>query len=67
MKVRGHRSSLALLGCVRDALVQRCEAGEEDVALVLLCLPKFAVGSVEPIEHTEDPKTLVEPETRKHV
>lgn len=67
LKVRGHKSSLALLGRVGDALVQRGEAGEQGVALILLGLPEFGVGAVEPIQHTEDPETLVEPGTRKNV
>lgn len=64
-EVKGRRSSLALLGRVGDALVQRGEAGEQRVALVLLGLPEFGVGAVEPIQHAEDPKTLVEPGTTK--
>ncbi len=37
------------------------------MALILLGLPEFGVGAVEPIQHTEDPETLVEPGTRKDV
>lgn len=59
------RSSLALLGCVRDALVQRSEAGEQRVPLVLLGLPEFGVGAVEPVQHAENPETLVEPGRRR--
>lgn len=32
------------------------------MAFVLLGLPEFGVGAVEPIQHTKDPETLVEPE-----
>lgn len=61
-EVRGRESSLALLVCVGDALVERCETREQDVAFVLLGLPEFGVGAVEAIQNTEDPVTLVEPE-----
>ena len=60
-------SSLALLGRVGDALGQRGEAGEQGVALVLFGLPEFGVGAVEPIQHAEDPETLVEPGNRENV
>lgn len=56
------RSSLALLLCVRDALVQRGEAGEQGVALVLLGLTELAVCAVEPVQDAENAKTLIEPE-----
>lgn len=65
--MRGYRSSKALLGCVGDAFVQRCEAGEQGVALVLLGLPEFGVGAVEPIQHAKHPETLVEPGNTKDV
>ena len=32
------------------------------MAFILLGAPEFGVGAVEPIQHTEDPETLVEPE-----
>jgi hypothetical protein len=54
--------SLELLGSVWDALGQRGEAGEQGVALVLLGLPELAVGAVESVQHTQNPKVLVEPE-----
>lgn len=63
-KAGGYRSLKALLGRVGDAFIQRGEAGEQGVALVLLGLPEFRVGAVEPIKHAKNPETLVEPETR---
>lgn len=53
---------MALLGRVGYALVHWGETGEQRVAFVLLGLPEFSVGAVEPIQHSEDPETLVEPE-----
>lgn len=61
-EVRGRASSLALLGCVRDALGERCETSEQDVAFILLGLPEFGVSAVEPVQNAKDPVTLVEPE-----
>lgn len=66
LKGRGHRTSKALLGCVRDAFIQRGEAGEQGVPLVLLGLPKFSVCAVEPVQNTKHPETLVEPVNGKH-
>lgn len=65
MEVSG---SLELLGFVGDALTQRGEAGEQGVSLVLLALPELAVGAMEPVQHAQDPETLVEPEegTQEH-
>lgn len=63
----GLKSLKALFGCVWDAFVQRGEAGEQDVALVLLGLPEFCVGAVEPIQYSKHSETLVKPETRKDV
>lgn len=63
-KIRPLQSSLALLLCVRDALVQRGEAGEQAVALVLLGLTELAVCAVEPVQDAENAKTLIEPENR---
>ena len=47
---------------VGDALSQRGEVGEQAVALVLFGLPELSVGAVEPVQHAQDPETLVEPE-----
>lgn len=58
----GRAPSLALLGRVGDALVERREISEQDVPFVLLGLPELGVGAVEPIENAEDAETLVEPE-----
>lgn len=63
-KIRPLQSSLALLLCVRDALVQRGEAGEQSVALVLFGLTELAVCAVEPVQDAENAKTLIEPENR---
>ena len=61
------KSSLALLGCVGDALVQRSQVGEQGVAFILFGLPEFGVGTVEPVQHAQHAKTLVEPETRRNM
>lgn len=37
------------------------------MALVLLGLPEFGVGAVEPIQHAKHPETLVEPGNTKDV
>lgn len=60
----GQRSE-SLLWCIRDAFVQRREAGQQHVALVLFALPEFVVCAMEPIQHAEHTITLVEPGSRK--
>lgn len=35
------------------------------MALVLLGLPEFSVSAMEPVQHTKDPETLVEPGVRR--
>lgn len=59
------RSSEGLLGRVGDALVQRGEARQQRVPLVLFALPELVVCAVEAVQHAEHPVTLVEPGARK--
>lgn len=61
------RSSERLLRCVGDAFIQRGEARQQRVALVLFALPEFVVCAVETVQHAEHTVTLVEPGTRKRL
>lgn len=63
----GQRSSIRLLGRVGDAFIQRGEAHQQRVALVLFALPELVVCAVEAVQHAEHAVTLVEPGTRKRL
>lgn len=61
------RSSERLLRRVGDAFIQRGEARQQRVALVLFALPEFVVCAVETVQHAEHTVTLVEPAARKRL